>query len=55
MGIVKEPLNVELTVINRELSEEEQKKISAYIRKDKQKRKAQNPLVTGVDRKDSST
>jgi hypothetical protein len=35
MGIVKEPEGVELTVINREMTEEERRYLSAYIAKEK--------------------
>ncbi len=55
MGIVKEPENIDFTVVNRTLSEKEQEKISEYIRKDKQRRGVRKQALTDVNQKDSST
>jgi CRISPR/Cas system CSM-associated protein Csm5 (group 7 of RAMP superfamily) len=55
MRIVREPENVDFTVINRELSEKEQEKVSEYIRKDKQKRVAREQAVTDSNQQDSGT
>lgn len=42
MGIIREPLDVDFYVESRPLTKEEQKKISDYIKSDKQKRKRIN-------------
>jgi hypothetical protein len=38
MGLVKEPVEIELTVVNQPLTEEEKQKISEYIRQQKKRK-----------------
>lgn len=45
MGLIKEPLDVDLTVDPRPLTKAEQKAISDFIKADKEKRLAKNKRI----------
>lgn len=44
MGLIREPLDVDFTFINRPLTEEDQREISEYIKKQKEARKKETTI-----------
>ncbi len=46
MGLIKEPKNVDFTVLDKQWSEEERKEFSAFIKLRKQKRKKHTVKAT---------
>jgi hypothetical protein len=50
MGIIREPLNVDFVVENRQLTKEEEKQISSYINSQKKKAKTNSISTSRISK-----
>jgi len=53
MGLIKEPLGVDFYVTGKEMTAEDQKRVSDYIRQQKNKKKPTGSIVKKKSRQDA--